>query len=456
MKCSRIILFLLVTLLVFGLCEQSAQAYPVSIAEAVDNTDLRWYYYGAESWFGQTTISYYGGDAAQSGDIGHNQVSVVYTYVTGPGTLSFVWSISSEANPNTGAVYDDLHFIIDGTSMARIGGEVSWQYRSFHISSGYHELSWLYEKSPSDDYPVGYDAGWLDMVQYSSVTVTAPNGGEKWIRGTTHTIKWTSTGLSAATPLTIELMKGGVLNKVIVSATANDGSYSWYIPSTQTLGTDYKIRITKTSDPAIAEDSSDSNFAIVAGTLTVTSPNGGQKWVRGTTHAITWSSSGSPGSYVKIELMKGGVLNRVITSSTANDGSYSWTISSTQTLGTDYKIRITSTSYSLISDSSNSNFAIVRGTLTVTSPNGGESWKHGTTHTITWSKSGSTGSYVKIELLKGGVVNRVITSSTANDGSYSWTIPSSQTAGTTYKIRITSTAYSSISDSSNSNFYIIT
>ena len=143
-------------------------------------------------------------------------------------------------------------------------------------------------------------------------------------------------------------------------------------------------------------------------------------------------------------------MNTVLTSSTPNDGSYSWTISSTQTLGTDYEVRITSTTNTEISDSSNSNFAIVAGTLIVTSPNGGQNWIRGSSHTITWSKSGSPGSYVKIELLKGGVVNRVLTSSTANDGSYRWKISSKQTTGTDYMIRITSTRYTSISDSSNS------
>jgi 5-hydroxyisourate hydrolase-like protein (transthyretin family) len=193
------------------------------------------------------------------------------------------------------------------------------------------------------------------------------------------------------------------------------------------------------------------------GTLTVTVPNGGENWVRDAYHLIKWTSTGSPGANVKIELLKGGVVNKVISSSTANDGIYgAWKISSTQTLGTDYKIRITSTTYSIATDSSNNNFAIVRGTLTVTSPNGAEKWIRGTTHTITWSKAGTTGSYVKIELLKGGVVNRVISSSTLNDGSYSWTIPSTQTLGTDYKIRITSTTYTSITDSSNSNFSIIT
>ena len=92
--------------------------------------------------------------------------------------------------------------------------------------------------------------------------------------------------------------------------------------------------------------------------ITVTAPNGGQSWVRGTVQSITWTSSGSPGANVKIELLKGGVLNRVISSNTTNDGSYSWTILSTQTLGTDYKIRITSTSITTIKDSSNNNFAI--------------------------------------------------------------------------------------------------
>lgn len=289
-------------------------------------------------------------------------------------------------------------------------------------------------------------------ISLGTLTVTSPNGGQSWVRGTTHTITWSSVG-SPGTNVKIELMKSGVLNKIISSSTANDGSYSWTISSTQTLGTDYKVRITSTSITSIT-DSSNGNFAITVGALTVTTPNGGNRWVRGTTHGIAWSSIGSPGTYVKIELLKGGVLNKVISSSTANDGYYSWTVSSTQTLGTDYKIRITSTSVTSISDSSNSNFAITAGALTVTTPNGGQTWARGSVHTITWASTGSPGAYVKIELLKGGVLNKIISSSTANDGSYTWTISATQTVGTDYKIRITSTSITSITDNSNSNFAI--
>jgi Zinc carboxypeptidase/Kre9/KNH-like N-terminal Ig-like domain len=96
------------------------------------------------------------------------------------------------------------------------------------------------------------------------------------------------------------------------------------------------------------------------------------------------------------------------------------------------------------------------GTLTVTSPNGGESWKRGTVQTITWSRSGSPGPYVKIELLKSGVISSAIASNTDNDGFFSWTLPSKLITGTDYKVRITSAAYSSITDLSNSDFRITT
>lgn len=91
--------------------------------------------------------------------------------------------------------------------------------------------------------------------------------------------------------------------------------------------------------------------------ITVISPNGGEIWAKGSIHTIKWSSIGA-GDYAKIELLKGGYVNKVISSSTPNDGSYSWTISALQAYGTDYKIRITSISKPTIKDTSNYNFKI--------------------------------------------------------------------------------------------------
>ena len=96
-------------------------------------------------------------------------------------------------------------------------------------------------------------------------------------------------------------------------------------------------------------------------------------------------------------------------------------------------------------------------TITVVTPNGGESWKAGTRRTISWTYAGVSGD-VKIELMKGGVLSRVISSSTqigtGGNGSFSWAIPSGQTVGNDYKIKVTSLSETACTDTSNNNFTI--
>ncbi|MBW3021334.1 hypothetical protein KY328_00280 [Candidatus Woesearchaeota archaeon] len=94
--------------------------------------------------------------------------------------------------------------------------------------------------------------------------------------------------------------------------------------------------------------------------------------------------------------------------------------------------------------------------ITVTAPNGGEIWKAGTVQTIRWTYEGNLGSFVKIELLKGGVLNRTIASyawiGTGGSGSYNWLIPYAQAAGEDYRIRITSLSNPSITNQSGEDF----
>ena len=122
---------------------------------------------------------------------------------------------------------------------------------------------------------------------------------------------------------------------------------------------------------------------------------------------------------------------------------------------------MTSTSNSAYTDSSDSNFTIAGPpppTISVVSPNGGESWAVGTKQTIRWSYSGNVGSSVKIELLRTGGVNRTITSSAlvgrGGSGSYDFSIPYNQAVGSDYRIRVTSTSDSGCTDMSDSDFTI--
>jgi len=213
--------------------------------------------------------------------------------------------------------------------------------------------------------------------------------------------------------------------------------------------------------PNVESDQTNQNFAASNGgpppppSIVVESPNGSESWQRGTSHNIIWNSFGDVGSGVKIELFKGGVMNLKITSSTSNDGSYVWSIPSNQAIGSDYRIKITSTTNSSYYDYSNNDFSIAgQASITVTSPNGGESWQRGTSHNITWDSFGDVGPDVRIDLYKGGVLNLKIISSTPNNGSYGWSIPLDQTIDSDYLIKIASASNPALFDESDDYFSI--
>ncbi len=114
------------------------------------------------NWFGQTKVLR-NGDAsgtARSAPIGDSQASSIQTTVTGPGTLTFYWSVSSEAS------FDFLNFYINGVRQAgRISGSVGFQQQSWSIPAGTHVLQWSYTKDSS--MAVGADAGYLDTVIFT-------------------------------------------------------------------------------------------------------------------------------------------------------------------------------------------------------------------------------------------------------------------------------------------------
>ena len=136
------------------------------LSQALD-TDLSFTTAGEADWFDQVEVSFYDGDAAQSGDVPHNQESLMQTTVSEAGTFSFYWKVSSEAD------YDFLEFYIDGVLQDRISGSVDWHQMVYTITdSSSHILEWRYFK----DYSVSEedDSGWVDLVEWSGGSGGSP------------------------------------------------------------------------------------------------------------------------------------------------------------------------------------------------------------------------------------------------------------------------------------------
>ena len=138
--------------------QQITLSVGVIFCEAIEACELEWTCGGNAPWLYQTNTTWDGMNAAASGSITDSQESWMQTVVTGPGTLSFWWKVSSEAN------YDVLEFWLDGIRTNRISGEVDWQQQTIDLDNGSHLLTWRYMKDSS--VTRGADRGWVDLVSW--------------------------------------------------------------------------------------------------------------------------------------------------------------------------------------------------------------------------------------------------------------------------------------------------
>jgi hypothetical protein len=88
----------------------------------------------------------------------------------------------------------------------------------------------------------------------------------------------------------------------------------------------------------------------------VTSPNGGETWIKGTTQTITWTDNIS--GNVRILLLYGNTTAAIIAAHTANTGSFDWTVPTSLATGNNFVVKIDSVDDRTINDKSDRAFRI--------------------------------------------------------------------------------------------------
>jgi hypothetical protein len=221
-----------------------------------------------------------------------------------------------------------------------------------------------------------------------TLTVKSPQA-VSWMAGSKYDITWSYTGNPGA-HVKIELSQSG---SPVLAIAANAsigkggaGSYTWTIPLSQPSGSAYQISITSSTNSSMT--ATGGNFTITQPAFTVESPPGGPITAPGLVLPISWTYTGNPGSYVKIDLLTGSATTSIaskVSIGKNGSGSFNWTILDTVIYGNPYQIKISSTTDSSAAGTSKS-FTVSAPTLTVLTE--GTTWTIGKSNTATFNYTG--------------------------------------------------------------------
>jgi hypothetical protein len=183
-------------------------------------------------------------------------------------------------------------------------------------------------------------------------------------------------------------------------------------------------------------------------TVSVTSPTGGESWQVGTLHNIRWTSAYSTTDSL---VYTDGVYTYFIGRQNPPTDTFAWTIPNTP--GTNWRVRVFAKGPGGDSSAqSASPFSIVTApTVTVTSPNGGESWQVGTLHNITWTSTNSTTDSISYSTDNGGSWLFVGTQIPPTN-TYAWTVPNTPSPNCLAKV--SAIGGSTVEDASDAVFTI--
>lgn len=210
-----------------------------------------------------------------------------------------------------------------GYLASTINGGSDWTQSNSGITQA---IRGLYFVDANSGWAVG-DEGKILKYTPASLVLTSPNGEQSWKSGTNQNITWNSNGI-ANIKIEYSADNGTNWNLVTASTPAASGNYIWTVPNNPT--TQAKVRISNTANLGM-NDISDNVFTIYTPSISVLSPNGGEKLKIGSQTNITWISTGISKVVLKFRTseMPPDTWN-IISTVNAHLGLYSWTIPNKQ------------------------------------------------------------------------------------------------------------------------------
>jgi hypothetical protein len=218
---------------------------------------------------------------------------------------------------------------------------------------------------------------------------------------------------------------------------------TWNVPLADGT-TGVQVKATAVNGVGLEADSTATNLSVdktqpTIRTNTLASPNGNERWARGSVQRITWTAGDIADDHLATNPVSlyystdGGANWTLIAANEANDGEYGWVVPAVTSNNCRVKIEVRDQAGNMASDISDADFTIYAveqsaPDVTVNSPNGGESYTPGSSVVITWTAADDTTprTDLKVDLYystDGGATWTAIATNEANDGAYAWTVP---------------------------------
>lgn len=292
-----------------------------------------------------------------------------------------------------------------------------------------------------------------------SLDVTYPDGGQTLAQGQNINITWNQNQVEAGEPILLQWYRGSTaIEPPITTGAPNTGSFNHTVPCSIEPGSDLNIGMSAYAGEVYDYSDGYSTITEIAAPTILTPTQNSQ--LQGPPYNFTWTPVAGATQYrLKVSRVPD------FTSTEFDDN----TIPSSNT-SYEYNnyLQWNTVHYAQMQAKRNGcwgAFSAVRtftpqeapASLSLISPNGGETWQFGQPVSITWSSSGSIAN-LAIHLYRQGSQGQMVYSIAAgapNTGSFDWNVPATLTSANDYYIGISDASDGNPWDFSNGPFSIV-
>lgn len=259
----------------------------------------------------------------------------------------------------------------------------------------------------------------------AQLALTSPTGDTKWNSAIENEITWDSEFV-ADVRIEFSSDNGQTWSEIVESNSANTRAFSWNPPNI--TSEECLIKISDVANPDIF-DICDAPFTLCE--LELTNPSGFTYARVGSPFEVTWTSEFVDEISLAYKTSHNGEWVTIVEGIPAGNGAYNWT---PDVAAQWCKILISETNYPEVYDETN-NFFIVF-SLDITSPTGGEMLEGNSNHEITWDHEIISSVRIAFSQDNQQSWTTVVNSTSANAGSYEWTVPNINSSDCFLKLTI--------------------